>query len=162
MDLNNNLLIGGQYFIVCLFLFSGCIRNTDELICKHIESNLVKKNCDTIFFSMNNALQVDYEIGYLFGEETNSKEISKIIGISYCNDKFIPDSKYRIILLKNGEVVYENDFYQRQIEFDLKEEQDSAGIHISYNKFTSHKFKAIKKRADLSGDVFYKLMPLYE
>lgn len=145
--------------IVCC---GGASKNekTSKMICDYIAANYNIKEGDTIVFNFNDALSVDYDMGYLFGEEIQAIEMSKIMGIPYNNSQFIPDSKYRIILLKNNRIVYENDFYQRGIEFDISEEQDSLGLHITYGKFCTHKFQAIKKKYDLSDDFFYKLRPL--
>jgi len=139
-------------------MFFSCKTETDDLIFKHIESIKKMDEGDSVLFEMPDALQVDYDTGYLFGEGTRSSEISKIIEIPYSNEKFITDSKYRVILIKNDKIVYENDFYQRRIEFDLKTEQDSIGMYVSYKKFTAHIFQAVKKNSDSHG-TFYKLTP---
>ena len=56
---------------------------------------------------------------YIFGEYTQEEEIRSILGIEYNSSNWllpenflVEDSHYKIILLKNRKIVYEEDFKQ--------------------------------------------------
>jgi hypothetical protein len=97
-------------------LFYGC-SNTDDKLRNYIETHCDFTKSDICYIDMKDALKIDYDKMYLFGETTMADEISTVLGIPYSNDKYISDSKYRIIFIKNGKIVYENDYYQKYTRF---------------------------------------------
>ena len=99
-----------------MFLCGSC-SNTDDKINKYIESHCSFNGTDLCYIDIKDVLKIDYDKMYLFGETTMANEISKVIGIPYNNDKYISDSKYRIILLKDNKIVYEDDYYQKYTYF---------------------------------------------
>ena len=122
MDWINKLKI--IIYIIFVFLVFGCTNSTDKKIIHYIQ-NL--ECIDTCCIDLRNVLNVDYDIMYLFGEFTLDDEISSIIGIEYQENKVITDSKYRIILVKNNKIVYEDDFYQKNINFiTITNERDAV------------------------------------
>lgn len=145
-----------ELIIVCgLVMFVSCKR-TDKILFSYIDStcseggqvNLIK------------ALGVDYDTAFLFGECTNGKEIGAALGLPYPQETFLQDHEYRLILLKNHAVVYDNSFYCEKIEFFFH--------HIKYHypkndtwycyMWTDSLF-TVTPRNKRNG-VFYQLRPL--
>ena len=73
---------------------------------------------DQSSFTINlcEVLGVEYDSLYLFTEYTNAN-IASIISKKYSNRHEIADSHNRIILFKNGDIVYEDDFSIRNMCF---------------------------------------------
>ena len=105
-----------KIILLSVCLFYGC-SDTDDKLYKYIESHCDFEEADTCYIDIKDALKIDYDKMYLFVELTHADEISKILEIPYNNNRFIPDSKYRIIFLKNDKIVYEDDYYQRHTYF---------------------------------------------
>ena len=104
--------------ILSIYLIYGC-SNTDDKLKKYIESHCSFEQSEICYIDLKDALNIDYDKMFLFGEGIRSDEISNIIGLTYSKDKFVPDSKYRIIFVKNNKVVYDDDYYQYQTDFVL-------------------------------------------
>lgn len=105
-------------FLISCLLLSGCRNNTDELINKYIEHNCAFNGKDTCYIDLKDVLNVDYDTMYVFGEYTQLQGIRLIIGVQDYNDEnillpkgfVVEDSHKKIILIKNGNIVYDNDF----------------------------------------------------
>ena len=93
--------------------------------------------------------QINYYEMYFFGETTSKDEIAYILGIPYENDKYIRDSEYRIILLKNKKIVYEDDYYQKCTFFsDVKDAEINIVPTVYCRKYTSSVFQVINEKSD--------------
>ncbi len=106
--------------IVSLLMFAGLFfacNHTDKRIIKYVES-VCPNSSDTCRIDLRKVLKVDYDCMYLFGEFTQPDEISSVMGIAYSSNKTIADSERRIILLKNNQIVYEDDFHIRFMDFE--------------------------------------------
>lgn len=97
-------------------LFFSC-NHTDKSIIRYVKS-VCPNISDTCKIDLRKVLKVDYDCMYLFGEFTPSDEISSVMGISYNSKKTIADSEKRIILLKNSQIVYEDDFSTHFVVFE--------------------------------------------
>lgn len=102
---------------IILMMAFGLIscQHTDEKIINYIESNGLVDKSDFVI-DLRDILGVKYDSMYLFVEYTNTN-ITDIIGKKYSNWREIADSHKRIILFKNGDIVYEDDFPLRNIWF---------------------------------------------
>lgn len=97
--------------LALMFLCYGC-SNTDDKLRSYIEKHCDFKSKDTCDINIKDALNVDFDTMYVFGEYTQMEEFNSILRLPYKNTKLVEDSHYRIILLKNREIVYEDDFEQ--------------------------------------------------
>lgn len=98
--------------ILCCFFFVSC-KKTDNIIFSYIDSTCPQGGV----FNMKKALRVDYDTAFLFWECTNDETIEMVLGLSYPYKTFLQDSEYKLILLKNHRIVYDNNFYCRRVEF---------------------------------------------
>ena len=144
------------FILFSMFLLYGC-SNTDDKLNKYIEAHCSFNGLDTCYINIKEALKIDYDEMYLFGESTMADEISKVIGIPYNNDKYITDSKYRMILLKNNEIVYEDDYYQKHTYFFNIENRIEVNFFCAL--YTSSIFW-IEKGVDSEKKSFYLLRPI--
>lgn len=102
-----------QIIIICgCFVFASC-KKTDKIIFKYIDS----ANLQDGTINLKKALNVDYDTAFLFGDCTNNKEIEKALGTPYPQKTFLKDSEYKLILLKDNKIVYDNSFYCHRMEF---------------------------------------------
>ena len=104
----NNFLI----IITIAFVCYNCT-STDNTLRNYIDKTCLFKNKDTCVINLKDALKIDFDTMFIFGEYTQKNEISSILQISYKNTKPIEDSHYRIILLKSKLIIYEDDFEPR-------------------------------------------------
>lgn len=113
----------GVIIMVALVLIS--CQHTDEKIINYIKSYELTDQSDYVI-DLRDVLEVKYDSMYLFVEYTNAK-IACIIGKKYSNWREIADSYERIILFKDGDIVYEDDFPLRNICFDeITERKDTT------------------------------------
>jgi hypothetical protein len=89
---------------------------------------------------------------YIFGEYTDNKDISAIIGCKYEGD-IIQDSQYLLLLVSNKEVIYKENFNEKNFEFSRNKENEYQGI--IYRKYNSSRFKIKRTPSD-----FKKLLPI--
>lgn len=148
---------GIKYFLQEPFAYK-----TPKIISKYIESNYSLGENDTCSIDLRKALNVDYDTMYLFGECTTAEEISQIINIPYQNNKYIYDSKYRIILIKNRTVVYEDDFYQdKKIFFFIYYESfRHKSTNVYYDKVSNPIFLVKKWKRESNNSICYGLRPI--
>jgi signal peptidase I len=123
------------YLTILLLLFYSCQSGIDDKIKNYIDAYcvfdncggwLVDKNihssyidtCGTCYIDLKKVLNIDYDKVYMFGEMTTAEDIERTIGVPYDNNTFLSDSKYRIIFIKNNKIVYDDDFYQKNVHFN--------------------------------------------
>ena len=117
--------------LILLSLFFAC-NHTDKRIIKYVQS-VYPNGSDTCRIDLREVLKVDYDRMYLFCEFTQSDDISSIIGVEYKRNKTIADSEWRIILLKNNKIVYEDDFHTRFMRFEeITDKVDTIHKKIPY------------------------------
>ena len=143
--------------LLSLWVLSGCSSRTDAKFYRYIRSLSNYPDSIVCYINIKDALGIDFDKMFLFGETTSAKEISNIIGIPYSNNRFISDSRYRIILLKDNEIVYEDDFYQRRISFDSHENRIDVNFFAAL--FTNSIFSVEKRRHDFRDHAFFHLTP---
>jgi hypothetical protein len=146
-----------KIIILSGLLFYSCI-NTDDKLNKYIEIHCSFYGSDTCYINIKEALKIDYNRMYLFGETTTANEISKILGIPYKNNKYIPDSKYRIILLKNNKIIYEDDYYQKNVSFFSLENRVEVNFYCAL--YTTSNFWVEKREHNGKYPYFYLLRPI--
>lgn len=103
----------GVIFMMAFGLIS--CQHTDEKIINYIKSNGLNDQSDYII-DLHDILGIEYDSMYIFTEYTNTN-IAYVIGKKYSNFREIVDSHNRIILFKNGDIVYEDDFPIRNMCF---------------------------------------------
>ena len=146
-------------FFMLLGLFCAC-NQTDKKIFKYVQS-ICSNDVDTCRIDLRQALNVDYDKMYLFGESTTDDEISSIIGQEYHKNKTITDSKYRIILLKNQKIVYENDFYQHDIYFaEITEERDTINLPTFFYLIHNTPYYFVTKKYHTNNTECYYVLTL--
>lgn len=100
-------------------------------------SDYIRESCyngyQTCKIDLREALKVDYDRLYLFNEYTTENEIKSVLSIEYKSHKTIADSEFRIILLKNNQIVYEDNFNTRFIRFvEVTEKADTIHKNTKY------------------------------
>ena len=144
-------------YMFSVFLFFGCTNSTNKKITRYLRDF---ECMDTCRVDLRQVLNVDYDKMYLFGESILDDDISSIIGQKYRYSPFfknyiIPDSKYRIILLKDNKIVYEDDFYQRGIIFtEITNERDTINFANIFYLVHHSPFYLVTKS---HGKNFYEL-----
>lgn len=134
---------------IILMMAFGLIscQHTDKKIINYIKSNGFTdlSNYDV---DLHNILGVEYDSMYLFTEYT-STNITHIIGKKYSNCREIADSHKRIILFKNGDIIYEDDFpLNKMCFYDITERIDTTFSCIVH-------YGSIYKVEDING--YYRL-----
>ena len=143
--------------VCCCGVFAACniSEPTDEILFSYIDSTCPQGGN----VNLKRALDVDYDTAFLFGGCTNEKEIDVALGIPYLQKTFLQDSEYKLILLKNHNIVYDKNFYCKRIEFFFY----NSKYHYPPNKgwycyiWTDSIFIASPK--DKWDGVFYQLRP---
>lgn len=110
MDFMNSRFL--QIVICSCIIFTSC-KKTDKILYSYIDS----EHPNIELLNLKKALKVDYDTAFLFSECTSNKEIEVVLGMPYPQKTFLQDSEHKLILLKNHEVVYDNSFYYKKIEF---------------------------------------------
>jgi len=115
-------------------------------------------NNDTCEIDLQKALNVKYEVMYLFGEYTQADDISAVMGIEYFRKKSIVDSHKRIILLRDNKIVYEDDFSTLYLRFsEITEKVDTVNKNNPYLVHYGSRYKLIR---DINDNSKYFLEPL--
>lgn len=136
-------------------LFFAC-NHTDKRIIKYVESVCPNDN-DTCKIDLRQILKVDYDCMYLFCELTQPDEISSVMGIAYSSNKSIADSEFRIILVKENKIVYEDDFSTRFMRFaEITERVDTIRKNANYLLHYSPYYLVSKDLHD-NADYYYYL-----
>lgn len=120
---------------MCAIILFSC-KNTDDKLRIYIEQKCGFTNGYSCSINIKEALNVDYDTMFIFNEYSEEGMIGRMLGIKYSstnllmpNNLLVQDSHYKMILLKNKQIVYENDFEPQYIDF-------SGGIKLGvvYNK----------------------------
>ena len=107
---------------------------------------------------MKNALKVDYDTAFLFSECTSNKDIETVLEIPCPKKLFLQDSEYKLILLKNHEIVYDNSFYCRRVEFFFYNPKfHHKKNYVEYIMWTDSIFKV--SPLEKWDGTFYQLQP---
>lgn len=155
--------------IICIlvaFTFLGC-SHTDDKLCKYIKSHCDFKNSDTCYIDLQKVLGIDYDTMYMFGEYTVVDVMRNIIGIEEYGSKHpnavsVKDSYHKIILLKDHQIIYEDDFMYSRLDIkkgmiiEKKGIFDGDTITDRGYLYTSPIFRVIKKKL-MDQSLFYTL-----
>jgi hypothetical protein len=68
------------------------------------------------YINLKKALKTDYDTMYIFSGLFPADYISNIINLKYTNNNWDDDS-WKMVLVKNRKIVYENEYYSRNISF---------------------------------------------
>lgn len=130
-----------KYLIVVIFqvFLLSCSRAEYKII-RYIENNE-----KTTILDLQNALMIDYDSLYLFCEYSSSY-IPQIIGIPYDNTREIKDGTSRMLFIKDGIIVYEDDYDNSHLYFEtitekLDTTEDCYLVHYG-KKYTIHRGKS--------------------
>ena len=173
MECLNKIIKKQSLVIVLFFMLYACGTSIDRKIVSYIETNCIFEYCDSwlidkntnfqvdtcgvCYIDLRNVLKIDFDRIYVFGETTTAKQISKVIGIPYTNNRFISDSRYRIIFFKNNKIVHEEDFYLRFGLHPYPNRFKSFGLfNLPYSLFTSPIFR-VRKTIRPDGSRWYAL-----
>lgn len=140
------------YYLLFIVLY-GCSSINNRII-NYIDCNCDFINNDTCFIDMEKVFQKDFETLYIFGETTTASEISEAIGMPYQNNTYISDSKYRIIMVYNSDIIYEEDFYQKDIKFSTNKKHKNIIYTCKQNSTT---FTVYRIYLDSKKTYFYYL-----
>jgi hypothetical protein len=156
---NNKIFVAFCFYV----LFCSSCKNSEDKLVSYIESHCNFNKSDTCCIDFGNVVNVDYDVMYIFGESTTNDEISGIVGLPYNNDNNILDSEYRIILIKNKKIVYEDNVNQDKVIFSeksaLSDEEKSGNPTVFCIRNFSSKFKVIQKKKNKSeGDGFFYIL----
>ena len=144
------------FFLCCSVIFTSC-KKTDKLIFSYI----VATNPDGGMINLKNALGTDFDTAFFWSECTNEKDIEMVLGIPYTQKTFLQDSEHKLILVKNHEIVFDNNFYCKKIEFFFYGgKYHKKNNNMEYTMWTDSIFIATLKEKE--DGMFYQLMPVYE
>lgn len=160
-----------MFFIsfLAFFMLNSCTHTPQKI------ETYVKKYCnfkanDTCFIDLRKILKLDYDTMYVFGSLTPLTGVRNIIGINEYGKSKNPkidligyDSDMcRIILIKNGKVVYEDEYHYRNYRTRLLYENfhivkgqgifDGNSIDVKGYICTNHIFKVTKH-----GNKYYRV-----
>ncbi len=100
------------WYIILMMMLSACT-HTDGRIIRYMRHYPISVG-DSCFIDSEEVLEIEYDSMYLFSEYTNY-QIPQVLRISQGNQ--ICDSHKRIILFKNNDVVYIDDFPILNVDF---------------------------------------------
>lgn len=161
MDVNKRYYM---YCIILIIMLSACT-HTDGRIMKYMQHHPISVG-DSCFIDLKDVLGIEYDSMYLFLEYTNY-QIPEVLHIP--QGKQIYDSHKRIILLKNNDVVYIDDFPIQNIDFaDITERfyttqnDDFEGYTHLVHYGTLYEIKRIKENyyvlsKQYTGEKQYKI-----
>ena len=142
--------------IACVFIVFASCKKTDKTLFSYIDSQCPQGG----IVNLKKALDVDYDTAFLFGDCINGKDISMGLGITYPQNTFLQDDEYKLILLKNHKIVYDNSFCFKRVAFffygaKYRLPNDKAWY---YHMWMDSIFVATPRK-DISGNLFYQLRP---
>lgn len=153
MDLKRNKIILTILITSCINLVLSC-KKTDKQLFSYIDSIGAPNGS----INMKEAIGADYDTAYLFGECITNKDIEMVLGLPYKKRTFLQDSEYKLILLKNHAIVYDERFYCKKVEFFFSKQYEYQKVHIGYAMWSDSIFYTkLKKRSN--GEYFYQLSP---
>jgi|SaaInl1SG_22_DNA_1037389.scaffolds.fasta_scaffold13950_3 hypothetical protein len=140
---------------LCLLLFS--CNNTESELIEFMESNFEHIENSILEIDLEEAFNTQYDTLYLFGEFTQSEEISSVIGIEY-NGRIVSDSKKRIILVENGCIVFETNISTKNLTFlEITHHINSQHKNLNYLEHHCSKYSVQK---GTKKDQHYLLRPV--
>ena len=157
MDYKKNNINKTFFIIISLTLLYSCTNSLKENLVGFIENNCKFENNVGCRLDLNMFIKEKFNRIYIFGETTTNEEISKIIGVKY-KGNYISDSKYRIIVLMNNRIVFEEDFEEDLFEFDHSDKKIFHGL--IYRAYNTSKFEIVRIENN-KGHLFYKLKSRY-
>ena len=95
-------------------LLLGC-RDTDENLHDYISTKLNARSDDSCYINLIEALEINYDTMYIFGEFCNANEIRSVLRQDYVNTDAVKEGSRRIVLLKEGRIVHEDTYEQKHI-----------------------------------------------
>lgn len=154
---------------VIFIVFQQCNNNTDDKLFSYIKNNCKFNNCDTCCqINFKYIFKIDYDTMYIFHEYTVLNIIRNVLHIKgyrqteNANTILIDDSHYKIILLKNHKILYEDDFEYKHTYIDKGYVIEKKGIFDS-NTITDYAFLYtspiffVEKKLNDTGREFYVL-----
>ncbi len=135
---------------LCVILFTGLLLTScggaQYKIGKYIYSQPGHKLPDSSVIDLSEILKCDYDTAYVFYEFEQMSFIAHALGMAdYYNRRVIMDSHKRLILIKNGAIVYEDDVENDPFYFNIGKDFSVIGKeegfgNVNYGKFTTKKF----------------------
>lgn len=146
-------------FSSCKFIFK------ESVMFNYLEENFRKMKTKNSIFELTELTEQKFDDIFIFMPETKNHEINTAIGYKYLNDDLtqaVEDERRKIIILKNGIVIFEDNYWNYQIEFEeFKNDLDSNDRYkfLPYTKIRFSKFK-VKKSTHNVTRAFYSLTPV--
>lgn len=152
MVFSSSRLLQTMIIFSCL-IFASC-KKTDKILFSYIDS----ANPQGGVINMKDALKVDYDTAFLFSECTTNKDIETILEMPYPKKTFLQDSEYKLILLRNHKIVYDNSFYCKRVEFFFYNPKfHHKKDYVEYIMWTDSIFKV--SPLEKWDGTFYQLSP---
>lgn len=112
--MNKSNCIFFSLIVLCLF---SCKKSKDDLFITYIEKKCSFNNKDTCYINLKDVFNVDYDTMFVFDEYTQLQGVRLILGLEEYDNKnsllpngfLVEDSHKKIILIKNRNIVYEDD-----------------------------------------------------
>lgn len=157
MDVRNKKTITFMLFFSCM-LFISCNKTERRLMSYLRTVNPSQQKEVTI--DLRKAMDVDYDCAYLFYECTTERDIEAVLGIPYRKKTYLPDSKHKLILMKDKKIVYDDNFYYNEVGFFFYSQKYHFQTEdVSYLMWHDSIFVATLKD-DGYGRLFYQLRPI--
>lgn len=117
--------------ISCCFWSCGCYSRSNPAytISRYLDENTNFEFVDTCYMDMAQILEIEYDTLYFFSGITPTEMITEKMRIPY-NNSWLGDDQYRLILVRDGEVVYDRDMSRCHCNWHLPE-----GVAISQRIF---------------------------
>lgn len=148
--------------LVVLILVS--CNHTPEKLEQYIKVHCNFENADTCYIDLSKALKIDYDTMYVFNSLTPLTGVRNIIGIKDYEKCKNPETALighdsemcRIILIKNKNVVYEDEYYYSEYNAELLYDKfkivngkglfDGSSIEVDGYMCANHIFKVVKTK----------------
>ena len=89
-------------------------------ISQYLEDNTNFEFVDTCYIDMTEILEIEYDALYFFSGITPTEMIAEKMRIPY-NNSWLGDDQYRLILVRDDEVVYDRDMFRSHCNWHMPE-----------------------------------------
>lgn len=145
------------FFLAFYSLITSCSRHYDEIIVDHIEASCDNfDDQDYCIISLCEVTDFEWEEVYIFDDNWDSDEISKLLGFS-CDCSGVDEGNSWILFINNNEIVRVDD-YSRFSRVQFRKIKDLADKPKNYS-MDNARFYVLKEQLS-SKWYFYDLYPI--
>ena len=138
-------------FAFILLSFCTCTFFKKESLNGYIEKSCDFKKKDTSLVDLTGFVHEKIDYIFIFYPEIGQYEIAQAIGFDYNNDDAITDERRRIVIIGNGKILYEQEFWNNEFDFlggSFEEFSNGKTKRNPYSVFINTKFKIKRYKTD--------------